>query len=42
VATDFKTKRLIGFFPGLASFLILAACSTSPADAASSAPERIC
>ncbi len=41
MATDFRTKRPIGFFPALASFLILAACSTSPADAASSTPERI-
>ncbi len=41
MATDFKTKRLIGFFPALASLVILAACSTSPADAASSTPERV-
>jgi hypothetical protein len=41
VTNDFKPKRPIGLFTILASSLALAACSTSPADAASSTPERM-
>jgi hypothetical protein len=40
VTNDFKLKRPIGLFTILASSLALAACSTSPAEAASSTPER--
>ncbi len=39
MANDFKTKRVVGV-PVLASLLVLVACSTNPADAASSTPER--
>jgi hypothetical protein len=41
VINDFKKKHLIGLFPAVASLLILGACSISPADAASSTPERV-